>query len=600
MEATKLLPPSSVENRLLHRLLQACVREKLLPSSFKENSLLISLTQNKKMIVLNGVRRFALDKFDYDGDILLISDNQTALLKNTSLFLSLLYQEIKEDIALNQWEKFAKEIENCAANDALSEECHEKFNQELILAIKKTSCNNLIEYLQSYFSAHEQFFFFERWATQGHPYHPCYKTKLGFDTKEYLTYSSEFNQEFPLAVAAISMSYLHLESEDNTFDYRRWFSEQFPMQWKAWLEKMGTLSSTNYLPIFIHPWQYQHVIKNVFSDLIESNHFILFQDIFIVTKPSLSFRTLMSCELPHQPHLKVPVAVQSTSTIRTLSPAHIQNGPKIVKILREIFKNEYHFNHSIKLLNDICGLHIKGYPDDIAKQLSILYRQNPASLLESNKHFPMLVAAFFEISPYTHQPLLIELLASTTDLTIESVKRFFDDYCGIVLQALLDLYLLYGIALEGHQQNTLVVFESNRPCHLLIRDLGGIRIHIPTLNKRGYDFAAYPHSPIVCHDITEARNKFLHATIQCHLGEMVTLLSKHFHTTELPFWKIVKENIEIRFMALRHRLDKDQWEQEYRAILCDNWRAKGLMRMRLNNVDSDYIFVQFKNPLRDI
>ncbi|WP_267256364.1 IucA/IucC family C-terminal-domain containing protein [Coxiella endosymbiont of Ornithodoros maritimus] len=46
-----------------------------------------------------------------------------------------------------------------------------------------------------------------------------------------------------------------------------------------------------------------------------------------------------------------------------------------------------------------------------------------------------------------------------------------------------DLYLIYGIVLEAHTQNTLIVFKEEHPTRFINRDLGGIYIHTPTLQQ---------------------------------------------------------------------------------------------------------------------
>ena len=77
----------------------------------------------------------------------------------------------------------------------------------------------------------------------------------------------------------------------------------------------------------------------------------------------------------------------------------------------------------------------------------------------------------------TKRPLFIEIQQAATGEALTGAQAYFDDYCRIVIRAYFDLFLLYGIALEGHQQNTIAVFENDYPNYMIARDLGGLRIH---------------------------------------------------------------------------------------------------------------------------
>ncbi|MDE5006983.1 ferric iron reductase, partial [Francisella tularensis subsp. holarctica] len=91
--------------------------------------------------------------------------------------------------------------------------------------------------------------------------------------------------------------------------------------------------------------------------------------------------------------------------------------------------------------------------------------------------------------------------------------------------ACLDLYLLYGIALEAHQQNTLVVFKVNMPQKLLIRDLGGMRLHLPSFESSGFHFPKDTFSLTFTNSQSITRRKFIHACLQSNIGELVIKLS---------------------------------------------------------------------------
>ncbi|MBX3709715.1 MAG: hypothetical protein KIT56_09625 [Gammaproteobacteria bacterium] len=594
-------PSKQVENQLVKRLLHACVREQLLPYTIKDTLLIIDLKQGKKTLIASKVQQFHLGKLKIEGQVMVIVQDQLHVVSTVDHLLELIYHEISNDVHLPQWEKFVVEVNNCNINKNLVAKFSEHFNHQLARKMVQSHAETLIQYITSCYSAAEQLMFFEMWAAKGHPYHPCHKTKLGFNSKAYQTFSPEFNQDIYLPLAAIAKSIIHVELGLNIIDYNDWFASQFPDAWCAWEEKIcaNGLSSHHYSPIFIHPWQYENVIIKLFQDIIEERQLLFFKDVYVTTKASLSFRTMIVKDSIGQPHIKLPIAVHSTSAMRTISPASVHNGPKLEKILKQILAWENHFTGHLKIAYEVCGLHVQFSNPEIEKHLGVIYRDNPANFLQRHE-VPIVVAALFEKSPLNHIPLFLEIMQAAVGSSLQGAIQYFNQYCQVVVLAYLDLFLIYGVALEGHQQNTIAVFKNLYPAYMIARDLGGLRVHVPTLYSQGLMLEAYPNSATFTEESQEATNKFLHTVIQYHLGEIVLLLAQEYGVTESVFWKIVKANLVERFHTLKSRVPLDRWEREYRVIMEDDWQVKGLMRMRLHDVYNKYIYINLENPLRDI
>lgn len=593
---------SQVEKNLIKRLLHACVREQLLSYTIKDNLLLISLTQSQQTLLAENVRQFNLGKLKIQGEIILVSHNQFTILKSVRQFLNLIHHEIRHHVSREEWEQFVKEIDNCTFNEGLVKKFMNTLNERLANDIVKSKSESLLDYVNTHFTTKDQLIFFETWAANGHPYHPCHKTKLGFSPKAYAKFSPEFNQDIEVPMAAIQKTLMQIENHQDDFDYTSWFIQQFPEEWEKWKTRLNEndVSPNDYYPIFVHPWQYENVLTKLFHHLIDQKQLILFKDIYVVTKASLSFRTMIIKESDTKPHIKLPVAVRSTSAMRTIKPSSVHNGPRLGNILKQILATENNIAKYLKLADEICGLHVKSTVLDLANHLAVIYRRNPATLVNSNQ-LAIVVAALFEKSPLTQCPLYIEILQKAVGKGLDEAKAYFDGYCRTVIQAYLDLFLIYGIALEGHQQNAITVFENHRPAFMIARDLCGLRIHAESLKAKGYDFSAHPDSTTISNERQDATNKILHAVIQYHLGELALLLAEHYQTAESDFWFIIKNNIEKRFHEIKDKVDKERWQQEYDAIFVDDWQIKGLMRMRLHDhVSHKHIYIHLKNPLRDL
>ncbi len=591
-----------VEQRLMNRLLQAFICEKLLPYTIENDTLSIPLTRLNKTIVADSVQHFNLGKFKINGKVLLNEHDEWVRLDSLSRLLNLIHLELQDEIELDKWNTFVEEVANGLVNDLLVTKFSKEFNINLSASIKNSSCQTFLDYINTHSSLEEKLVFFESWATKGHPYHPCNKTKLGFSRHDYLNYSPEFNPDIYLPLAAVDKSLLHCESESDNLNYNHWFAMTFTQQWSDFQTKLTQLgiSENDYSPIFIHPWQFENKITSLFHSLIENKQLILFKDITLLSKPSLSFRTLIVKNDPKKPHIKIPVAVHSTSALRTNSPASVENGPRLTKILKNIFIQEDQLGRHLKLAYESLGLHIKHPDPHVVKHLGIIYRDNPANLM-TEKQMPIVVASLFEKSPINQLPLFIELIQlSMRDSSLASAASYFENYCRIVIRPYLHLLLEYGVALEGHQQNTIAVFENYHPVFMVARDLSGMRVHSPTLQSKGFHFDAYPNSETLTNDRADVTNKFLHTVIQYHLGEIVLLLAQHYTVSENLFWKMIRNTIDQCFAELKHKIDPERWQREYRAILEDDWQVKGLLRMRLNNLSKQYIYINHQNPLRDL
>lgn len=581
---------------LIKRLIQACFMEKLFFCTIESTRLLLYFNKIDKKILVENVVFFCLNKLKITGNVYLLEESNKRILK-LSEFLNLMYVELQEQIFPDKWERFLLEINNCLENDILVKQHAKNIYKILADLIATTS---MVEYISNQYAPAEQLIFFESWARQGHPYHPCHKTKLGFSAQEYQYYSPEFNADINILLAAIDKDLMRLESEFNDFNYCNWFAREYAPQWQGFCKSLCEqgYDPAHYYPIFIHAWQYQHIIKNRFQTLIDNKQLFIINNVSLLAKASLSFRTLMTVD-PTQAHIKLPVAVHSTSALRVISPTSVVNSPKLSKVLKGISQSAHAFTQYIKFAGDNIALQIKDEDSEVAKHLAIIYRENPLSLLE-DAQLPIVVAALYENSAVSNLALFIELIHKAVGTTVIAAIAYFDNYVKIVIRGYLDLFLLYGIALEGHQQNTIAVFENYLPVYMIARDLGGLRIDMPTLQSQGFNFVPYPNSPIIVNDSMHATNKFIHAVMQHHIGEIILLLIEHYDIAESRCWKIVKNHIEAAFAELKDKMSHERWQQEYQAILVNDWQVKGLLRMRLEGIQNQYIFINLKNPLKDL
>jgi hypothetical protein len=133
----------------------------------------------------------------------------------------------------------------------------------------------------------------EQAVVDGHPTHPCCRTRSGMSTADVLAYGPEHRVSVRPVLLGVPA--------------RRWWGAAPPV-------------------LVAHPWQA--------GRLREAYPFLTVAGDGPVCRPLMSLRTLAPVE--GGAHLKTAVDVQMTSAVRTVSAAALRNGPVLSGLLREL------------------------------------------------------------------------------------------------------------------------------------------------------------------------------------------------------------------------------------------------------------------------
>ncbi|MGK5681500.1 IucA/IucC family protein [Actinoplanes sp. URMC 104] len=133
----------------------------------------------------------------------------------------------------------------------------------------------------------------EQQVTDGHPLHPCCRTRGGMTVADVLAYAPEHSPVLRLRRLRVPPD--------------RWYGTAAPV-------------------LYAHPWQ---------ADRLAAAHPWLTPDGETgPVRPLMSLRTV--APLDGGPHVKTAVDVQMTSAVRTVSPAAVHNGPLLSRLLRRL------------------------------------------------------------------------------------------------------------------------------------------------------------------------------------------------------------------------------------------------------------------------
>ncbi|AIT09512.1 ribosomal L29e protein family protein [Candidatus Francisella endociliophora] len=598
---------AEVSHKLFVRVAMGLYREGLLGQSKNtNNTILTSNLTNSSLLKIEKVATFSLNRPIFKNLEIINSDSGKSK-KIDSLTELLDWAKVNNpQISLIDWKQFELEIMNSYENELSMGVYRNFWQKQLLNNIQNSNSENLWDWMNASIPKDQHLSFLEQWGAVGHIYHPGSKTKLGLSKFENIIYSPEFQAEVDIIFAAIHKNISHTEIIDglNT-TYSDWMSNNYPQEYKLWCSELAKkgFDSNDYLMIPVHPWQAEHILESKHKCLIDCHQLIILNNCTYSTKPSMSFRTMLPSKNSLDAHIKLPVAIHATSVMRTVSPESVKTGPRISSVLSKILDKEPQISKSMNIIPDSIGIHTtKACRKDDIRQLSAIFRENPNKYLNEGEVITPLASLF--VKTPDNQPLICDILDLLGCRSKDEILEYFRGYTKIALRSCLDLYLLYGIALEAHQQNTLVVFKDNKPQRLMVRDLGGMRLHLPSLSETGISLPEGTFSLTFTNSQTTTRRKFIHACLQSNIGELVLQLSLHYKINEQYFWKIVKQEIQQRFKDLKPRINSDKYNIEYSEILEKPWTMKALTRMRLNDkLDCDKddmqgdIYVNLQNPL---
>lgn len=502
------------------------------------------------------------------------------------------------------------DMANSVANDALARIYREAWNAELTERIAATGAKGFADYLRRHAATGEAAVLLDQWGSlEGHPFYPTWKSKPDLNPEQVAALSPEFNATVSVRIAALHADHAYLERMPHVPGYHDWFAEQFPTLWADWKAGLNArrLNEADWLPLPIHSWHLDHFVRLEYAAEIEEGILIL-EGPDVETRPTMSFRTMMPQLSGTVPFIKLPMALWLTSEQRSLQAKSIHMGPRISAVIQRILAAENGFGHTLEIFPEEVALHYKHairQEDRPGRHLSVAYRASKEAFDRNDGLLPITVAALLTDGPASGRPLITELIerAGAADDPALAVEAYFRLYARVVTRPVLSIYLLYGIALEAHQQNTSVLFDADgMPRSLLIRDFGDGRTYAPLLNARGYELKPYVHPGILPtvfnDDIEPVRTFVVDACFVCHLHEVALLLTRQYSLAPTRLWEVLREETEAAFDAIRARVEPELWLRERTAFLEQPWSTRSVLRMHLLKYADYRLQHELPNPLR--
>jgi siderophore synthetase component len=417
----------------------------------------------------------------------------------------------------------------------------------------------------------------EHFVTDGHPWHPMTRTRVGLRRAEVMRHAADLLARADIRCVDVEAALVRIGGE-----------------WAAESEAWFGAAAPGFVRIPVHPTALPR-LRGWFAEAFASGR------IRVAARPPLPCRSLLSLrtvELAPSRHLKLACPMHTTSARRGVSPMSVHNGPLVSSLIGEIQRRDP-IAAPLVLMPEPAAAGLE--PTRVgarAGELGAISRVVPT--LPSGAG-AWVCAAMGERWPGTDELVLERACAGYPGGRIERLTTLIDEWIERLVPPALRLYCRYGIALELHTQNTLACISEGRLLHLRVRDLGGIRIHGPRLGRHfgAVGFAA--DSFILTDDLEEVRGKLEHSLFHAHLTALFNVAGS-LGLDEGRCWASVRRTLVgclERWNAEPSFDDRDRRELaiDLEAFTRPQIRAKALLRMRLHERSSDYEYMLVDNVL---
>ncbi|WP_347331542.1 IucA/IucC family protein [Marinimicrobium locisalis] len=435
---------------------------------------------------------------------------------------------------------------------------------------------------------------------EGHPYHPCFKARVGFSERDHQRYSPESGS--PLRPHWIALPREQVVAAGLASDQERFWRRELGEAGYQNLRERARVrgldpESVTFVPV--HPWQWQkYLAARCQKAALKAVDLGQPGDEYWVSQ---SVRTLMNRTHPKKADLKLPLSIVSTSAPRHLLSHGIESGPRLSLWIAETVERDHFFQrYPLVILREYAGLRVKeagafadGDPEIC--EFGALWRESLAAHQKTTETAaPLMALALIEpdgrpfIDPW--------------------VRRYgLETWLGQLFQTLIlpvwHLVARHGIGLEAHGQNTVLLHENGWPTRLAARDFHESVEYVEAFLAEPERAPAFSREPRYAHaqpneyywmtSVEALRELVMDTLFVFHLSELALVCEEHYRLPEGRFWSLVGECLEGYRHAGHCRSDRlDALGYQSPMI-----QVESLLRKKLCPEESEYHHRVF-NPFR--
>ena len=448
--------------------------------------------------------------------------------------------------------------------DELTSDCDDKvrLRNELSQTIKLCEWNNthLLQPLSRRDSSYEEL---ESEIIEGHPYHPCFKSRTGFTVEDHEVYGPEAKQSFTLKWVAVRRSKVRISVFEKERDF--WKRELGPQVLEQLLEQLVSkkVSFEEYTFLPIHPWQWKS-IQHLLSNSIEDGDILPLHVDGDRYRATQSVRTLWNETNPEKAYIKLPMNMVNTSSLRRLESHSVCAAPYISDWIEQVIQSDLYLQKtdSLCVLKEYAGVMFETDDENLSEldgQLGAIWRESVHKFINDDEGaVPFTALMMIERDG---RPFIDHWLKRYG--TEKWVKRLIE----VSVVPIWHLVVAHGIAIEAHAQNMILLHKNGWPTRVVLRDfhesveftkeyLADVRL-VPAFEKIHERYKDAPVDQYYWMSSVEALRELIMDTLFVfHLSELSFLLDEQFGYKEECFWNQVETSIFThlhQYPALKNR-----------------------------------------------
>ncbi|WP_411901710.1 IucA/IucC family protein [Methylorubrum thiocyanatum] len=379
----------------------------------------------------------------------------------------------------------------------------------------------------------------------GHRYHPCFKSRIGFSPADNRAYGPEFGAEIrPVWIAAhrtiaVARAVGFPDGQDEAL-LSRMLDDATRAAFAARIAARGGEPS-DFLLLPVHPWQWEHLGDGATAAERHAGRLVVLGEGPHRYGAQQSIRTLADRTDPSAPSLKLALSIRNTSTARTLAPHTVLNAPIISAWLGGIVGADRFLREArTVLLAERMGAAVTIRPSwdragTFRGALSAIWRDPVAPHLTGERAVPFTALTHFD----GEAPFIADWIAR------HGVEPWLDRLLRVAMLPVVHLLIARGIALESHQQNMVLFHCDGWPTRVGLKDFhDGVRFVPDLLAGPRPDLVPTPpeharvnaNSYVEARDVEDVRDFMLDALFGVNLAELGWCLDLWFGFPEARFW----------------------------------------------------------------
>ncbi len=483
-------------------------------------------------------------------------------------------------------------------NDALG-----MFMEELVQTLLKDTQAQMANPIRQLSGVARSYDELEGNIMDGHPYHPCYKSRIGFTLEDNAAYGPEFKPKLKPVWVAVVKAECEL-AVSRTLDYAAYMSQELGDA--VYARFVGKIMESgndpdDYVLIAVHPWQWREAIIPVYYRQLAEGRMILLGEGEDDYRPQQSIRTLANT-LRHKAYLKLPLNITNTSTGRILAQHTIMNAPLISDWLYDLIERDaYAKRLGFVVLREVAGAS---------------YNHEVLSEIEQERAYGMLGTIWRESLHTYMQPGDEAAPFNALCHTDRSGQPFIDPWIQkfgaeewtrtllrISVTPIIHLLYAHGVALESHAQNMILIHREGWPARLALKDFhDGVRFsrsHLanpsvcPTLHPAPVRHAQINRNSFIETDDAAIVRDFVHdAFFFINLSELCMFLEERYGLDESHFWSMAAQVIHD------YQHDHPEHRERYACfdLFAESIQVEQLTKRRLFG-DGEFRLHTVPNPL---